>query len=205
VALYRGDKPEYYFLFLIPAILQISVTLIPKLGRTASVFLLLLFVSYSVCIAIISHNSQNNITIGVVSNIVTTVQDISIKQFVYDIKLGDDYAVKYFLTSTPLSSEGVVFHITYPNNYDFARKIQKSAVGVWIDPRVEPNHNYVTTNQYILETGGAYRLLADLDPKLDNQMSRYSVVQNDSGLGIASKITLSQGFPRFKVFIVQSV
>ena len=38
-----------------------------------------------------------------------------------------------------------------------------------------------------------------------NNIREWPAVQNELGLGIASTITVSQGFPRFKVFIVQSV
>jgi hypothetical protein len=184
-SMYRGEKPEYYFLFLIPAVLTISSTMVIKLKPIGIAVLMMLFMLNSLYITIRSHKSQNSLNIRVITRIQETVRVLPVKQIVYDIKHGDDFGVKYFQSTIPIVANGSVVHITYPNSYNFSNLEKIGDAAVWVDPRTETN-NYVTTNDYICETAPSYQMVPLPDPFKMSHSTNYQILHNSLMIGTLS-------------------
>lgn len=150
-AFYTGVKPEYYYLILIPPLLLILSKLLPKIGRIALTLLLILFILNSIWLTWVSQARIENLNLLVINQIRQQVMSNPPSEIVYDIPLGSDYGIRYFLEDLPLSSTGSKLHISYPNSLQFSGISRIGDVAYWNDPRTGSN-NYLTKEKYIIST-----------------------------------------------------
>lgn len=179
---YSGEKPEYYFLYIVPALLSLSVVLFPKIGKAALIFSLIIFITYAVLTTLATHKVNQNLSISVLRDIRSLLQKQSVKAILYDIKQGQEFGVKYALKSIPLTDSGDIIHISYPNDLTLANVKVFGNVGVWIDPR-ESGKNYVSTNDYILSMSPATNVLLMSTPEPPH-VARYAVMHESVDVGV---------------------
>lgn len=177
--LYKGEKPEYYFFLLIPALILISVTLLSKLGQKALTLFLVIFITYSCWFAFTKHRTVENLTLGVLTSITAQLENEQVKTIVYDIFPGQDFGAKYFFRNIPLTQDGKIIHISYPNTYRFSWVTEYGNVGVWADPRVGTN-NYITTDAYILSSAPTIQLHTVPSANNPTRLFDYYVVQQNN-------------------------
>ncbi|MCA9369614.1 MAG: hypothetical protein H6774_03095 [Pseudomonadales bacterium] len=122
--LYSGQKPEYYFVFLLPVCIVCVSSVLSQLTRLHLTLLGVLFVFLSVT----SIYGFTHTNAGFSIQNINTIQELAVSrpvsQVAYDTEYGSDYGVQFYLSSISLDPSGTVFHVVHP---------------VW-----EPQDNFIT-------------------------------------------------------------
>ncbi len=180
---YGGEKPEYYFLITIPLLFMISTRIINLIKFDYQKVLLLLFISSSLLINTKLVSSESGMTVKNISEIHEVLSKQNVKSIIYDVPYGSDVGLKYFLSQIDLKSNGDIYHISYPDDLSFSGVRKISNLGLWKDERKESN-NYVSKDNYFLETNNNILLYEDLYPKNDSQsFDSYILVRDNLVVG----------------------
>lgn len=148
---YTGNKPEYYFLIVVPALIIISIDILKNLNINVQKFLLIFFVINSVFINKKNIETNSGMNVTTISEIERILSQKKVKEIAYDVPHGSDTGIRYFLNDINLDKNGDLYHISYPNFVSVTGTQSISDVGVWKDIRNE-DHNYIFTNTYFIET-----------------------------------------------------
>lgn len=179
---YQGEKPEYYFLISVPALLIISANLLEKIEKKYLLILATLFIFNSTLINFAQYKNNFGITTGNIEKIQNYLSKKEIKEIIYDVPRGAEDGLKYFLADK-ISSSGETIHIGYPSNLSFSGIEKVGDINVWIDQR-KTSKNYVTTDSYILESNPNYFLFKNLYP-IDTiqNFDLYEIVKDKQVMG----------------------
>jgi len=140
-AFYRGEKPEYYFLLVVP----IFIINLSKLSFKVPIHVLAIFFLSQVIVSyqfMVEKNRTNlDLSLGnclevekIIKNITNTT---GIKYLVYDIIYPNDVGIKYLLEPTYLTENGVIVHISYPISDEFENIQSIGRTAVIIEEKYE--------------------------------------------------------------------
>ncbi len=181
---YSGQKPEYYFLIIIPPLLMVSTQIVKMAGRNLQQYLLAVFVLSASLFNINQFKEKEGLTIRNISYIQEQLSQKNVSEIIYDMPYGTEVGVKYFLDQIELDNNGEVYHISYPNDLSFRNVHASTNLAYWQDKR-QDNKNYITHRDYILETAEDVYLYQDLYHKQNEQsLDVYKVVTD--GLVVAN-------------------
>lgn len=182
-ALYKGEKPEYYFLIAVPPLLYLVSSLLNKLTTNQKVFLLGAFFVNSLFFNIYFYKNNTGLTVGNISQVREMLSTKEVKSIMYDVPYGSEIGIKYMLSDLPYDEKGATYHVSFPNELQFNGIAKISNIGVWADNRVA-DKNYISKNSYFIETPVEYQLFQDSYPKQQVQnFDTYIIVRNNSVVG----------------------
>lgn len=191
-ALYQKEKPEYYFLISVPAVLTLWSKSLQRFPRRAAVPLLLFF-----CVSATARNiHQAMIPAQMSAKYVQAIQNFfetqSVQSIEFDFPITTEPGLAYVLSNIPRSANGSVFRITYPSQLSFSGVQTFGAIGVWKDPR-DPQKNSILTQGYIIETPPSLRVLKDLYPQSELEpLDLFTLIENDKYIGMLAIASNSQ-------------
>ncbi len=155
MALYRGNNPEYYFFVTLPALLFVIAQVLVK--TQVKLWTIILFLGFFSSLQTASLSKDLGLTIGSQYQVIKKIHQIDqshpIGELVYDMEAVETLGLKYLLSQDPLSlsKPGEKVHIIHPNpelpyfDYNIA-----GSIGLWIDPRKNPNITYFTQDEFII-------------------------------------------------------
>lgn len=182
-AFYSSNKPEYYFLILLPALILISAKVLTKLPQICLFFLMVFFVLSSTIINLTSYSKITGLTISNILEIRKYLDQALVKSIVYDTSFGNDTGIKYFLRDIDLSPSGLTYHVVSPNNNTFSTMIKISDVGIWAEEDL-PARRQILTPSYILGSNVEYSLLRDYYQNLPQEnYDNYVIIKNEQVVG----------------------
>lgn len=182
-AFYNGEKPEYYYLIGVPAIIFIIVYLLKKLTTAYLMIFMIFFMVNSLMMTISLFKSNNGMTIGNIGDVYNYLKGRQIRQIVYDVPYGTEFGITYVLNKLPKTETGDVYHVSYGNELKFNGVERFSDLAVWKDPR-DSKRNYLMTDSYFLASNLNYVFYKDGYPKNAVQAyESYSVVKNNQVIG----------------------
>lgn len=185
-AFYSGEKPEYYFLLMVPPIIAMIGQLWAELPARYGILLLALFALNAGWMNWQLIQKESGTTAGTIQQIKKDLQARNVKTIIYDMPYGADLGLRYFLADIPLQEAGEIIHIAYPHDLKISGLQQINGVGIWADQRTE-NKNYVTTNSYTLVTNPDYQLLQNVYHQTGTQpFNVYAVLENKQVIGTLS-------------------
>lgn len=174
---YKGEKPEYYFLFVAPILFLIVIDLIKMIPINYQKLLALWFITNSLFINFGMFNQAYVSSIKQIKQLKDYLSTQQVKSLVYDLPYGSDYGLKYFLNELNLDQKGLVFHIT-EQTVKFSGANKVGSFYVWRDYR-NGNNNYVLTNNYYLSTNLEYFLFENKYVKENNtNLVSYKIFDN---------------------------
>lgn len=164
--LYRSKSPEYYFFIFLPAIFVfvselISPFLNKKLVDKRVVLITILVSSFYLVSNFSMIAGQNSLNISNQLNMALNIRSFSQKTPVqtisYDILNVDSLGMRYFIDKyVNLVEDGKTVHIAELTNGNVFGNY-----GLWVDPRIDSNSNYIITDEIVLRTPITTQLLAD--------------------------------------------
>lgn len=191
---YRGSTPEYYFFILLPAILLIVSQVIAQLHFKSLFLIGSLFVLYSVWSVATTLQSNGSFTLGEQQKTVAYIKSVSaqngVKEIIYDTKPVDAEGLQYQLDLENITydEQGKILHVLFPYSGKLLVSQRISdAVSVWADSRIEPQHNYITREKYIIKFQDSIRVLETHIPtEKEGSDVTYVVLDGDVQLGSIS-------------------
>lgn len=188
--LYRGSKPEYYFLLVIPVIFYIFARLVKNVKRKWIVLALLLIAVYSWGVTHKKFSHSSGFTVGSLYEMETIFSKMNIKEVVYDVPHGGEAGPRYFLQKYAYADGKDVVHIGYPSNITFWSAQKISDVVIWVDPRTKEQtevRNFLVSDSVILSTDRSTFLYENKYPENALQdVRRFVVIQDDKPIGMLS-------------------
>lgn len=184
LSLYSKNKPEYYFLIQIPAIIHMLVVVISHYQTISEKKLLLSFyLVYALLLSVDFHRTSGGMSLGSQLQVVKYIQTLQPPpNLAIDIKPEDRYGLDFLLTTIQRSASGdpKSTHITYPNQTTYSFTKHFGPIGVWTDPRSLQEKNYYTTNEYIIGVEKPYTLsLEDETVKYYDHDQVYSIAKQN--------------------------
>lgn len=167
LSVYRQDKPEYYFLVMIPGVMLltsvIGKTLLQSSLARVSVFAF--GILYVFANTVSQHSKIESLGIG---NVMAASNEIhimgrtgKISSINLNVLTQDRFGLDYLLKNVELSqaSDSAQLQVDYPQAPVSVAAKQYGDLSFWIDPRSNTNANYLTHPDYLIETPASVRLL----------------------------------------------
>lgn len=158
LSFYRGNKPEYYFLLLMPMYLWWTTYILWEVAKkpvTRVIFLSFLTL-YSVVTVVSKNTHTNGMSLGnqlaVRAAMQEDIQLNKVKTVIYDMEQVHSLGLLYLLRGASSEPTGKIYHVVYPYQQGNLKTIAFTDVAVWVDPRTDVNRKYVTQPTYILST-----------------------------------------------------
>ncbi|MDA1079892.1 MAG: hypothetical protein O2840_04370 [bacterium] len=180
-ALYKEDTPEYYYLIQFPAFFYlISLTINRVLTKSWQCVLFpLVFFIYSFFILF---PKQKPLALEIANqlSLVETIQEMAheqqVSEIVFDMKYYDALGLQHLLarTDVPFVESGKKLHIIYPYSDNAVMTTQFERAALWLDPRTNSNNNFVSEEQYLIETSPELFLYEDSYKKQQTGDTTYS-------------------------------
>jgi hypothetical protein len=182
-AFYSGEKPEYYYLLAVPALMVISIKVLSKLPAQIVTVFILIFCVNATWLNLRLHSTSAGLSVGNIEQVYEHLNTVPVKEVVYDIPNGSEIGMKYFLSDIEVDSTGDTYHISYPHSLNFAGITHISDIAVWKEVRTG-DKNYLLTNDYLLASSKDVLLLVNEYPSADVQaVTTYQVVRNNQVIG----------------------
>lgn len=183
-AWYRGEKPEYYFLIALPALLFIISHLLTRLHKQALFVILGLFLASATITNLTLPKQPNGLTLKNLQAVIKYLQTQQpLQQIVYDMPYGSHYGLEYLAHSLETADTGAIIHISYPNDLAFKGVAKIANIGVWTDQR-QPQENTLMQKGYTVTTSQDTLLLHNLYPHASaDGLDVYSIVRDGVTVG----------------------
>lgn len=164
--LYRSKSPEYYFFIFLPAVFVFLSELISPLLRKKvlekrvvliAIIIISLF-TFSNISMIVGENSLNlSNQQRMALNIKAYAQRTPVEAVSYDVLNVDSLGMRYFIDKyVEFKDGGKLIHIS---------NLEEGGVygnyGLWVDPRTDPELNYIVTDNIVLESSSDTMLMGD--------------------------------------------
>lgn len=190
-SLYRRPIPEYYLMIQYPVFFYIVALLLvdvwsKKLSRVRVSML------FSVSILVMSgmyvtkqYGQETGVSIKTGLATQNTIESYAkqqpIKSIVYDMEEVNSVGLRFLLDGIPTDDSGYDYHLIYPINDD---NLETQRLGhtlsLWIDPRIDPESNYVSRSDHIIGTNTLYHLLEEHTDKPWNSRFSYLVFNKEN-------------------------
>lgn len=165
---YRSNSPEYYFFIFLPAVFVLVADLFIKIANIKvlrSISIVILVAVFFNTLTNFSKISGANSSGLRISNQQAMAYDIAlysqkqpVSMIAYDILAVDSLGMRYLIDKTvQFSEEGKVVHIAHQ---DITNE-KYGNYGLWVDPRVSTEHNYLLLDTVLLKTPKDITLLED--------------------------------------------
>lgn len=151
---YRHSIPEYYYVIQFPPLIYIISQLASQIKK---IYLLII----PLCVYLISINlsyfyNHQGMTINnqlKINNYLNSIsQEHGIKQVIYDMEIPFDTGLRFLTKDLIYAKEGKIVHLIYPYHASDFKTISYGDIALWIDPRTNPNLNYLTTQDFIISS-----------------------------------------------------
>lgn len=158
--LYTGQKPEYYFLMIVPVgwfWLSSWLLAMPLWNRVVG---LSLWAGAAVWLNLQISAVETGPSLATIQEIQAKLETQPVSQVTYDLEPGQEFGLQYALKDITTSETGTHIHVGYPykGNYWQAEKVGE--VGLWPDPRTEEKTFY-ETDQFFVSVASPFQLVAD--------------------------------------------
>lgn len=164
---YRSNAPEYYFFIFLPALFIIASDFISSLSYKKQINqgLIILVISVLSIYSISNFNSFATKNGSRISNQLNIAKDIStynnlvpVSKIAYDILEVDTIGMRYFVDGlVTLSDLGQTVHIATTEDHNS----RYNQYGLWADPRVSTDFNYIVSSEIVLKMPSNINLLQD--------------------------------------------
>lgn len=136
-AFYHGEKPEYYFLLTIPALLFMTATLLRSLNKKTLTSLLLVFGLSATVFNINLYSQTAGLSLSNILQVKQFLQQNKVKSIIYDVPSGSEFGLQYMLRDIIKVPTGEVYHVAYPNTSLFSTIVSISNIGIWSEAEIE--------------------------------------------------------------------
>lgn len=151
LAFYSGQKPEYYFLIALPAIIFIVTIVFNNLTSQSRQIILTLFILTATLANLNSAIKIQDFNLLSLTRIKQELSKHHISEIIMDIPPFSRDGLDYMIRDFNLTETGQIAHIGHSTDLEFANIIKINDFVIWMDQRTN-DKNYLMTNQYFIET-----------------------------------------------------
>ncbi len=167
---YQGEKPEYYFLMVFPALLTLIASVLNGLLSSNKLRLLAFVFFFFLSIVTLHRNilAHQGMVVGDELGAVAYVKELLKQQdysIAYDIPRDQDVGLKYLMAGIPEKNTPIKVHFIFPVHEDDPITKKFGTLAVWVDPRISPEHLYIQKGKLTIVTPKSLRLLQDVYPR----------------------------------------
>ncbi len=155
---YSGSTPEYYFIIQFPALLCLISILLEKIlsSKLKKTVAFTVFACYTILLINNIYRSPGGLNLGNQVKATNYLKKLSettpIKKFNYAMEYVYFPGFQYLLKDIKLDSQGREVVIIYPYMGDNLLTAKLFPIGIWLDPRVEQDKNYLTMSDFLIST-----------------------------------------------------
>jgi hypothetical protein len=161
---YREQKPEYYFLIILPPLFIIAIDNLSKIKQKWLIIIFGFFIFNSILTISNTFKDSSGITVANLSQAQKYLANRSVKEIIYDVPFGAEVGVKYFFDDLVQADGQEILHVSYPNDLSFNGVKQFNDLAVWFDRR-SLDKNYIVAKDYMLQSASGYLLYKNEYPR----------------------------------------
>lgn len=186
LSLYRGEKPEYYYLVTFPALILLLSLFVKQLRFSfkQQVLIISVFATISTTFVMTTYHKATGVSLGntlkVVAELNSTQKKGELAEITYDMDTVHAIGLKYFLDQLTLTDVGKNAHLQYPYYLGTLTSISFQDLGVWYDPRVSTQSAYLTRATYYLEYSPQLSVYLDVNYHGQGQLDTYQIFGAES-------------------------
>lgn len=132
-AFYHGEKPEYYFLIALPFLFYIVLKVLKNVPRMNLFFFLFIFAGYSLFMNIRLLSEDTGLSLGNIQKVQQYLHQQSVSEVIYDLPMGSEFGMKYFLAKVVHNETGKIYHVAYPDVETNEPTFFVGRIGVWAE------------------------------------------------------------------------